>query len=178
MLLSYCNWRHVSHLSFLRDERKIFGILCPSHLLPTLQEVKTTGFNLHYTFIIILLFLFFVNFVDFKSSSLAYLVAFGLKTLTSKNAAWPATQNPLAHILSLNSFPFAVWFLRLSPVLLKVISVMPNCISFALDSKRVAWSDRNLLFYWQGGQPTWCSLFLIHTVEVLLRLSKILSNHF
>ena len=149
----------------------------------------------------------------------------------SRNAAWPAYQNPRAHISSLTLFPFAVWFWRLSPVSccksgstrtslqtsvnndavmflmklclndtnrpflhdkacirsnfmprpqnLKEISGMPNCTSCALDSKRVAWSDRNcllLLTRWSAK----LMLFILdsYTIEALLQFNKILSNHF
>ena len=70
--------------------------------------------------IIRLLQYFFFHFLlilyDFKSPSSAHLIAFGLKTLTPKNAAWTAFQNPLAHISGLTSCSLVVWCWRLSPV--------------------------------------------------------------
>ena len=38
-MLWYNNWRHIFHSSSLKDESRIFNILCSSHLLPTLQEM-------------------------------------------------------------------------------------------------------------------------------------------
>ena len=44
-------------------------------------------------------------------------LVFGLKTLTSKNAIWPACQNPQALISSLTSLPAAAECWRYSPVI-------------------------------------------------------------
>ena len=49
-------------------------------------------------------------------SWLTYLLAFGLKTLTSKNAIWPVCQKPLAKISKRTSFPVRVDDLRVSTV--------------------------------------------------------------
>ena len=53
-------------------------------------------------------FSFSLSWYVFKSSCFAYLLALGLNTYTSKNAIWPAGQNPGAHTSNFTSFSVAV----------------------------------------------------------------------
>ena len=114
--LLHCSWFYFSCKSFLLGVNKISCIHGSFLLSPTLPEVWNFHARPEDCVRYIFSFSLFRWFHKLWRVLFAYHLAFGLKTLTSKNAIWPACQNPRALISSLTSLPAAVECWRYSPV--------------------------------------------------------------